>query len=147
MSRGKVMTQVAPYPYALEALLARFTFKKGWEFHLRDIDRGQGSEGLTLNIVVSGPDSYAPERMIHVAHYMIVPPAAYDERAWMRWLLDQIIQVETHEACEFFKVDGSRPFSPNHGPGRNPYSIIEKGSYTDAATRSNGSMGKPERKE
>jgi hypothetical protein len=67
---------------------------------------------------------------------MIVPAASYDKRAWTRWVLDQVLLVESHECCEFFKLGGNRPFSPNHGPGRNPYSILEKGSVEDAKARS-----------
>lgn len=128
------MKQIAPEPKSLEELVAKLEYKQGWHFSLQDIDRGQGSEGLTLIILVVSPDSYHPEYNIRVNHYMIVPPAAYDERAWCRWLLDQILLVEQHEACEFFKIADERPFAPNHGPGRNPYSIIEQGTQMDAET-------------
>ena len=141
------MTQSAPYPHALASLVCRLSYKKGWSFRLAHIDRGQGSEGLTLVIRVDCQNSYAPEEIFRVVHYMIVPAAAYDERAWMRWLLDQVLLVESHEACEFFKVDGKRPYSPNHGPGRNPYSILEKGTARDAATYSSGQVNPSFRKE
>ena len=144
MTTQQTMSQVAPFPVILAQLIDRIGYKKGWTFTLVDLDRGQGSEGLTLNILITTPDSYAPERTRRVAHYMIVPAAAYDERAWIRWLLDQILLVEQHEACEFFKIDDKRPFSPNHGPGRNPYSIIEKGTLQDAATMYTGEKRKPE---
>lgn len=130
------MTQEAPWPARLFNLLERVNYKDGWTFTLESVDRGQGSKGLTLNIVIECVDSSDRTRMRRVAHYMIVPAASYDERAWMRWLLDQIILVENHEACEFFKIDGKRPYSPNHGPGRNPYSILEKGTMEDAKARS-----------
>lgn len=130
------MKQEAPHPQALEDLVRRLRYKDNWHFSLQDIDRGQGSVGLTLTIKIITPDSYSPTReMRGVLHYMIVPPAAYDERAWTRWLLDQVLLVEQHEACEFFVLDGRRPFSPNHGQGRNPYSIIEKGTLEDARTK------------
>lgn len=130
----------APYPNELASLVQRIGYKKGWKFTLENVDRGQGSEGLTLCILIKTPDSYNPEYMKLVMHYFIVPAAAYDERAWTRWLLDQILLVEQHEACEFFKIDGDRPFSPNHGPGRNPYSIIEKGNPKDARTMFTGEV-------
>ena len=134
------MTQKAPYPEKLASLVSRLSYKEGWRFSLEDIDRGQGSVGLTLCVGVTCPDSYEPGRMRTVMHYMIVPAAAYDERAWMRWLIDQVLLIEQHEACEFFKIDNKRPFSPNHGPGRNPYSIIEKGTLKDAATFFTGAV-------
>lgn len=135
------LKQHAPYPKALASLVERLTFKPGWSFYLENLDRGQGSEGLTLVIRVTGTNSYStsPDDLpISVAHYMIVPAAAYDERAWLRWLFDQCLLVETHEAGEWFKLDGSRPFAPNHGPGRNPYSILERGTEEDAQTLSSG---------
>ena len=49
-----------------------------------------------------------------------------------------MLAIETHEACEFFQVDGVRPFVPNHGPGRNPYTVLELGSVADAETTFRG---------
>lgn len=132
------MKQVAPFPTALKELVAKTHYKSGWRFMLDDIDRGQGSEGLTLTIQITVPDSYNPDALITVNHYMIVPPAAYDERAWARWLLDQVLLVEQHEACEFFMLGNERPYAPNHGPGRNPYSILERGTEEDAKTTYRG---------
>jgi hypothetical protein len=132
------MRQIAPDPTVLAELVAKIKYKAGWHFTLGDIDRGQGSEGLTLTIYITVPDSYHPEQTMRVAHYMIVPPAAYDEQSWTRWLLDQILLVEQHEACEFFQINGHRPFAPNHGPGRNCYSIFEQGTKEDAQTTFRG---------
>jgi hypothetical protein len=132
------MNQVASYPHTLAKLVDRLHYKEGWLFWLQDLDRGQGSEGLTLIINLTVPDSYHPEQTMRVDHYMIVPPAAYDERSWCRWLLDQILLVEQHEACEFMRIDGHRPYAPNHGPGRNCYSIMEQGTKEDAQTTFRG---------
>jgi hypothetical protein len=130
--------QVAPYPTALASLVDDLVYKPGWSFRLRHIARGQGSEGLTLIIMAFVPDTYHPETQIVVNHYMIVPAASYDRRAWQRWLLDQVLLVESHEACEYFCIDGKRPFPPNHGPGRDPYQILEIGTVTDAETSFRG---------
>ncbi len=128
------MTQVAPYPQILEDLVRRVKYKEGWEFHLLDVDRDQGSKGLTLVIRLRCKDSYHPDNEFVVLHYMIVPPAAYDEHSWKRWLFDQILLVEQHEACEFFIIDGLRPYAPHHGPGNNPYTIFEQGTAEEAQT-------------
>lgn len=128
----------APYPHELQDLVEALHYKDRWVVTLNAVDRGQGSVGLTLCILITTPDSYDPERLRSVMHYMPVPPAAYDRRSWCRWLLDQIIAVETHEACEFFRVGESRPFAPNHGPGRNPYSILELSTPEDVATSYRG---------
>ncbi len=129
-----MMRQEAPYPIALQALVKSCKYKDfdGWTFHLEVLDRGQGSTGLTLIIQRRGPDTYHPEQILRVNHYMLVPPAAYDERSWMEWLFDQIMLVELHEGMENFKLlqkDGSfiRPYAPSHGPGNNPYIRREPG--------------------
>ena len=132
------MKQVAPYPALLADLIDRLEYKEGWRFQLVDLDRGQGSEGLTLIINLTCKDSYHPENTFRVNHYMIVPPAAYDERSWLRWLLEQILLVEQHEACEFLKISGHRPYAPNHGPGRDPYTIMDQGTAEDAQTTFRG---------
>lgn len=131
---------VAPWPSELEAVVAAAEYRPGWRFQLKDIDRHQGSEGLTLSIFSRGYDTYHPDRgeTYRVVHYFPVPPAAFDRRAWERWLLDCLIEVETHECCEFLQVGGARPFAPNHGPGRNPYSVLEVGRVEDAETRFTG---------
>lgn len=144
------MIQRAPFPTALEALVERMRYRPGWQFDLEEVDRDQDSEGvvvgagLTLVIATLGYNSYRASdgEYYRVNHYFIVPAATYDERAWMRWLFDQVVLVETHEAMEFFKIDGRRPFAPNHGSGRNPYSILERGTEQDAATMFNGQTTK-----
>jgi hypothetical protein len=127
-----LMNQTAPFPEALAYLVDRLKYRPGWKFHLAHMDRGQGSEGLTLDIITLGYDSYHPDRGEHyrVHHYMPVPPAAYNAGSWQRWLFDQCLEVERHEAMEFFAISDSpggehavRPFAPNHGNGENPYVV------------------------
>jgi hypothetical protein len=54
---------------------------------------------------------------------MAVPPTSWERTAWIRWVFDQILLVERHEAMEFYSVAGEKPFFPAHGPGRNPYTV------------------------
>jgi hypothetical protein len=156
------MGQIAPFPEALARMVESLRYKPGWTFSLRPIDRGQGSVGLTLDILTSGYNSYHPETgpNYRVHHYMPVPPAAYNEQSWRRWLLDQLIKVESHEACEFFrfeyegqftKRDGSisdtyveRPYAPHHGPGQDPYIIFEHGTDDEVRTNFKGITKDPE---
>lgn len=128
----------APYPYELEDIVEKMKYRPEWRFELEHIDRGQGSVGLTFKVLTSVIDTYNPERPMHVWHYFPVPPAAFDRRSWERWVLDRLIEIETHEACEFFQIDGARPFAPNHGPGRDPYPIRELGTTEDAETNFRG---------
>lgn len=134
------MRQIAPDPDLLSRLVDKLSYKEDWRFWLEDMDRGQGSEGLTLVIQRYGPDTYHPERMMRVNHYMPVPPAAFDERSWRRWLLEQFLLVERHEACEFFQISGERPYAPSHGPGNDPYLIREAGTDLDRRTSFRGEV-------
>jgi len=135
------MRQEAPYPNILQWLVNdAIEYKSGWRFSLVDLDRDQGSKGLTLVINITGPNSYHPEKTISVNHYFPVPPAAYDMRSWRRWLFDQILLVERHEACEFFTIDGDKPYAPSHGPGNDPYLIREIGTFIDRRTSFRGEL-------
>lgn len=127
-------TQTAPYPDELDSLVERLKYRKGWTFSLSDLDRGQGSKGLTFVATGTYPDTYHPETLIRVAHYFPVPPAAYNEQSWRRWLFERILEVERHEAAEFFQIDGARPYAPHHGPGNDPYIVFEHGSDEDRRT-------------
>jgi hypothetical protein len=142
------MRQVAPYPQALADLVDRLAYRRSWTFGLTDLDRGQGSCGLTLIITITADDSYNQNRRRSVAHYMLVPPAAYDVRSWQRWLFEQILLVERHEAMEFFTLHdepGSRgfakPYAPSHGPGNDPYLVREIGTVEDVETSFRGERG------
>lgn len=139
------MRQVAPDPTILHDLVAKVSYRPGWRFILKDMDRGQGSEGLTLDIITCGYNSYHPERgeTYRVHHYMPVPPAAFDERSWRRWLFEQILLVERHEAMEFFQIDGERPYAPHHGPGNDPYIVFDHGTDLDVRTRFTGEVNQP----
>jgi len=124
----------APYPDELEELVKACIYRPGWRVRLTDMDRGQGSRGLTLLITTDTVDSYHPEERIRVNHLFPVPPAAFDKRSWRRWLFEQFQLVERHECMEFFQVDGERPYAPSHGPGNDPYLIREVGTELDRRT-------------
>jgi hypothetical protein len=137
---GAGMRQIAPLPKPLYELVDEFSYKAGWRVTLDDVDRGQGSEGLTLCILIETPNSYNHDELRRVMHYMPVPPAAYNRRSWQRWLLEQILAVERHEACEFFEVGGTKPYAPNHGPGNDPYVIVELTTDEDRRTQFTGTV-------
>lgn len=151
--------QHAPHPFELVKLVERLVYKPGWSFRLHDfLDRGQGSVGTTLVINIITPNSYRPSEKISVNHYMLVPPASYDRRSWQRWLLDQVLLVERHEAMEFFTLvtrgdfvmtDGTKsdeyrekPYAPSHGPGNDPYMIREVGTRQDQRTSFRGEIAR-----
>lgn len=139
------LTQEAPFPRILAQLVDELRYKAGWTFNLNHLDRGQGCVGLTLCILIYTPDSYHPEEFRRAMHYMPVPPAAFDRQSWCRWLLNQILFVELHEACEFFSltVNGEhvdRPYAPNHGPGRDPYVVFDYATDVDRRTSFRGEV-------
>lgn len=150
----ETMYQEAPYPLELLDLVSALRYKPGWRFMLGELDRGQGSKGLTLTIHITGPNSYRPEERISVNHYMLVPPAAYDIRSWQRWLFDQILLVERHEAMEWFRLavpDApasawdwrdriERPYAPHHQPGHDPYMVFEIGTVEEQRTSFRGEL-------
>jgi hypothetical protein len=150
------MRQHAPDPVPLRELVAGLRYRDGFTFRLtgNDYDRGQGSEGLTLIINITGRNSYPPHNPVSVNHLFPVPPAAYDRRSWQRWLFDQIGLVELHERCEWFTLAGQpdeagllKPYAPCHGPGNDPYLVREVGTEEDVRTSFRGVLddgtGKP----
>lgn len=150
------MQQQAPYSTELADLVQAVRYKPDWQFWLNaTLDRGQGSQGIsqgmTLVIQITTPDAYHPEELRRVNHFFPVPPAAYDYRSWRRWVFEQILLVERHEAMEYFQlevggevgisnqVDGEhpatvRPYAPSHGEGNDPYLIREIGTDVDQRT-------------
>jgi hypothetical protein len=130
-----LMDQHAPYPLELEELVKSVSYRDGWTFQLRFMDRGQGCSGLTLDLVAVVRDSLSPDT-IRVRHLFPVPPAAYNRTSWLRWLLDRVLDVEQHEACEFFRLDGERVFAPHHSEGEDPYIIWMLGDLATAKKRS-----------
>lgn len=159
-SKHSTMRQVAPYPHSLADLVGKLSYRedRGWRVWLEDDlqrdkpGRHSGeSRGLTLIVQKCGPDSYHPENVIAVNHYFPVPPATYDERSWMAWLLARLGDVDTHERCEDFVLvqhgkgdDGSdlpwRPAAPSHGPGNDPYLVRWASTDTDRRTSFRGEL-------
>jgi hypothetical protein len=136
------MIQEAPEPTELHDLVEKLHYKPGWTFELSNIDRGQGSKGLTLEVVPLVYNSYHVDQgcTYRVRHFMPVPPAAYDRRSWQRWLFEQIAAVERHECMEFFAVGGEKPFAPHHQPGADPYTLFELGTREEQRTSFRGEL-------
>ena len=107
---------------ALASVVAQVAYKDGWRVWLaymkRPTEHYAGSEGLTLCISATVPDSTRPGEATHVEHWMAVPPTSWERPTWERWVLDQLILVETHEAMEFYSVGGHKCYFPSHGSFR-----------------------------
>lgn len=119
----------------LREIVSGAEYRPGWRVSVSERD------GVPeLQIVAKGLDTYHPEQgdNRYILHPFILPAATYNRQSWTRWLLDRIIDVETHEACEWLTVNGRRPFAPNHGPGWNPYAVRELNTAEAAETDSLG---------
>ncbi len=119
----RINNQTAPFPQALADIVAALDYRPGWRFRLLDIERDPGCAGLTFEVLSDTMDTYNPEQRRPILHYFPVPPATYNRESWLEWVRDRLIEIETHEACEYMQVAGKRPFAPGHAPGWNPYAI------------------------
>jgi hypothetical protein len=123
-------------PPHLQALVDAITYKPGWQFYLLDQVEPDGSGGLALHIISDGPDSFDFGRHIRVNHAFLVPPASYNRDVWAAWLFDRVRDVETHEAGEFFRIEGVREFAPHHSNGEDPYRVWHVSDWATAAKSS-----------
>ena len=140
----RMNVQSAPWPAALEALVELCTYRPGWDVELVDgDDRDQDCHGLTVEILVRTQDTYPPHDPMSVRHLFPVPAAAYNDESWRRWLFECFLQVEKHEAMEWFTVGGERPYAPNHGPGWNPYLVTVVAHDVDRRTSWRGEVQPP----
>jgi hypothetical protein len=111
-------------------LVKQVTYKPGWLFYVQD---DADCPVLKLMIVSETPDSYNTNRTVRVRHEFMVPPATYNRDVWAAWIFDRVRDVESHEAGEFFQINGLREFAPHHGNGEDPYRVWHVGDH--AATR------------
>ena len=93
-------------------------YKPGWRFK-----RG-GPGNRYLCIYAHTPDSNSPGRDRWTQHQFEIPDGL-DDRAWLRWVRDCLIRVETHEVGEFLAVEGHGPFMPHHQDEGSPYELVE----------------------
>lgn len=100
-------------------VIARLSYKPGWAFKIG------GPLRRYLCIFATTPDSANPSRPRTTQH-MFELPAVTDERAFARWVFDQLLLAELHEVGEFFAVDGHRPFFPHHQDEGSPYELVER---------------------
>lgn len=125
----------------LPALVGALRYRPGWSFRLHagatsaswtcgppaPVSSGGWAawgEPLFLVVCAAVEDSAAPGRPLRVEHRFAVPPDQ-PPAGWRRWLLDRCLDVDRHEAMEWFAIGGDRPFYPGHGPGADLYGITE----------------------
>lgn len=123
-------------PEHLEELINSITYKPGWSFALAYETDADGSGGLQLWITSDSENSFDFKRRIRVRHAFLVPAASYNRDVWAAWLFDRVRDVETHEAGEFFRIDGVREFAPHHSNGEDPYRVWWVSDWATAAKSS-----------
>jgi hypothetical protein len=128
----------------LKERLPRITYKPNWAFqavlthewilritivcedstgqhqYLRDVAFGRELSFDNTFVSAKYVDEDTP---FYVIHNFPVPPYKMDDEEMQRWVFEKILDVELHEAMEFFKVDRKVVYFPDHEPGGNPYLI------------------------
>ena len=117
-------------------LVKLVTYKPEWKIYVAHEIADDGAGGWHLFVVSCTQDSLDPSRQIRVRHGFLIPPASYNRNSWAAWIFDRLRDVETHEAGEFFRIDGLREFAPHHSNGENPYLVWHTGDYETAKKRS-----------
>lgn len=100
-------------------IAVRLNYKPGWSFRMG------GPGGRYLCVTVTSLDSSNPTNYRNTQH-MRELPAGLAGRPLIRWVFDFILDIERHEAAEFFSVEGVRPFFPHHQDEGDPYAHVER---------------------
>jgi len=103
-----------------EGLVAALAYKPGWRFRLG----GPGNRFLC--VFATTPDSNNPATDRCTQHMFELPSPLPDKRELVRWAFDRLLLCELHEAGEFFRVDGFRPYMPHHQDEGSPYDLVER---------------------
>jgi hypothetical protein len=106
-------------PHLLTGVVGRLSYKPGWHLKMG------GPLGRYLCVNADTPDSAQPTRSRRTQHMFEAPPLD-TERAAVRWVLDCLLLCEQHEACEFLRYDGRRPFFPHHQDEGSPYELVDR---------------------
>lgn len=122
-------------PPGLDELVSSISYKPGWKFGLSHTLDEDGSGGLRFEVTSDTENSLDPSKRIRVLHAFLVPAASYNRDTWAAWLFDRVRDVETHEAGEFFQIDGYREFAPHHANGEDPYRVWHVGDHETARKR------------
>lgn len=103
----------------LTELVTRIGYKPGWTF------KAGGPGGRSLCVFARTVDSSNPTTE-RVTQHMREPPEGFDGRDLIRWVFTFLLDIERHEAGEFFAVEGHRPFMPHHQDDGDPYLHVER---------------------
>jgi hypothetical protein len=93
--------------------LGKVTYRDQWRFVLYP----HPYEGIWLSIIAELPDADHPGKT-RVNNMRVALPPIPDVNYLHAWLLHRLIRIESHEAREFYRVDGVKIADP-HAPGAN----------------------------
>jgi hypothetical protein len=94
----------------VRSVLAQVTYRPGWEFRIAE----DPYEGLAVWVVAPVENSYQPGTTTDLGIETFVPLASLaGPEQFLEWLLARLVRLETHEAMEWFKVNG-KPFRDPH---------------------------------
>jgi hypothetical protein len=117
-------------------LVQQITYKPNWKIYVEHEVADDGSGGWHLFVISHTDNSLNPSESIRVRHGFLIPAASYNRDTWAAWVFDRLRDVETHEAGEFYRINGLREFAPHHANGENPYLVWHIGDYETASKRS-----------
>lgn len=87
--------------------LTRIAYKPGWDFDIVDALPFED----TLSLRIQFPIDLGGE-MFHTLVGRVIP-SGLEPGQFSEWLWGIVLEVETHEAGDWFTVDGSRPHDPH----------------------------------
>jgi hypothetical protein len=93
-------------------------YRPGWRFK-----RG-GPGGRYLCVFVTSADTTRPDRERCTQHMFEIP--AVEGRELARWVFARLMDIERHEAAEWFRWDGRHVFWPFHQDEGSPYAAVER---------------------
>jgi hypothetical protein len=135
---------------SLHSLVTQLRYKPGWRFALFYGNTTAGhpifiesaltfssanvgsavtvtDQPVTFAVEAAVQDSGDPSKTLHVHHTFGVPMHVHrDDAYWRYWLLCRILDVERHEAMEYFRIGKDRPFFPQHGDPNTIYAIRDR---------------------
>lgn len=94
--------------HAIEAIVARVTYKPGWSLVIRDLP----VQGTYLSVYAELENSYQPGTTVPLRIHSPVPPVA-DADAFLTWLAWRLRMIEVHELLEWLKID-DKPWIDPH---------------------------------
>lgn len=100
--------------------VSSLAYKPGWKFKIG------GPLGRYLCVFATTPDSSDVSKQRTTQHMFELPTGPLTEHEMARWVFDNILLCEQHEAGEFFRVAGFRPYLPNHNEEGSPYELVER---------------------